>query len=223
MDLGDGRTPQERALRHVAARSRGPAALELQSGEVRIVLGRDQRPCQADVHDAARHHSTDEPVTVEPMQAFPPIRDLVTDVSWNYEVKKKHQAVQAAEARCARRHVADAAGRRRPRTGIPEVHRVLPLPGRLPRPARPPQARRVHRSALPCLRRRARDASARHRGSGRRAEGAAGIGFCNITKCCTKVCPEHITITDNAIIPLKERVVDEFYDPLTRLFRIFKG
>ena len=49
-----------------------------------------------------------------------------------------------------------------------------------------------------------------------------GIGYCNITKCCTKVCPEHITITDNAIIPLKERVVDEFYDPLTKLFRIFK-
>lgn len=49
-----------------------------------------------------------------------------------------------------------------------------------------------------------------------------GIGYCNITKCCTKVCPEHITITDNAIIPLKERVVDEFYDPFTKLFRIFK-
>ncbi|MCZ6837446.1 MAG: 4Fe-4S dicluster domain-containing protein, partial [Planctomycetota bacterium] len=49
-----------------------------------------------------------------------------------------------------------------------------------------------------------------------------GIGYCNITKCCTKVCPEHITITDNAIIPLKERVVDEFYDPIKKLFRIFK-
>ena len=49
-----------------------------------------------------------------------------------------------------------------------------------------------------------------------------GIGYCNITKCCTVVCPENITITDNAIIPLKERVVDEFYDPLTKLFRIFK-
>ena len=49
-----------------------------------------------------------------------------------------------------------------------------------------------------------------------------GIGLCNITKCCTKVCPEHITITDNAIIPLKERVVDEFYDPLKKIFRIFK-
>ncbi len=43
---------------------------------------------------------------------------------------------------------------------------------------------------------------------------AHGIGYCNITKCCTKVCPEDITITDNAIIPLKERVVDRFYDPL---------
>ncbi|HZF13120.1 MAG TPA: 4Fe-4S dicluster domain-containing protein, partial [Thermoanaerobaculia bacterium] len=49
-----------------------------------------------------------------------------------------------------------------------------------------------------------------------------GIGYCNITKCCTKVCPENITITDNAIIPLKERVVDEFFDPLRRLFRVFR-
>jgi succinate dehydrogenase / fumarate reductase iron-sulfur subunit len=48
-----------------------------------------------------------------------------------------------------------------------------------------------------------------------------GIGFCNITKCCTNVCPEGIHITDNAIIPLKERVADKFYDPLMKLFRIF--
>ena len=47
-----------------------------------------------------------------------------------------------------------------------------------------------------------------------------GIGYCNITKCCTKVCPEHITITDNAIIPLKERVVDEFYDPIKKLIQL---
>ena len=49
-----------------------------------------------------------------------------------------------------------------------------------------------------------------------------GIGYCNITKCCTQVCPEEIKITDNAIIPLKERVVDEFYDPLGKLFKIFR-
>ncbi len=48
-----------------------------------------------------------------------------------------------------------------------------------------------------------------------------GIGYCNITKCCTEVCPEHITITDNAIIPLKERVVDEFFDPIGKLVKIF--
>jgi succinate dehydrogenase / fumarate reductase iron-sulfur subunit len=50
-----------------------------------------------------------------------------------------------------------------------------------------------------------------------------GIGYCNITKCCTKVCPESITITDNAIIPLKERVVDRYYDPLTKLLRVITG
>jgi succinate dehydrogenase / fumarate reductase iron-sulfur subunit len=51
---------------------------------------------------------------------------------------------------------------------------------------------------------------------------AQGIGYCNITKCCTKVCPEEITITDNAIIPLKERVVDRFYDPLAIFLRRFR-
>ena len=50
-----------------------------------------------------------------------------------------------------------------------------------------------------------------------------GIGFCNITKCCTEVCPEEIHITDNAIIPLKERVVDEFYDPVTMIVRKIFG
>ena len=51
---------------------------------------------------------------------------------------------------------------------------------------------------------------------------AYGIGFCNITKCCTKVCPEGIGITDNAIIPLKERVIDQLYDPVVKLLRMFR-
>ena len=54
-------------------------------------------------------------------------------------------------------------------------------------------------------------------------KGEAGIGFCNITKCCTEVCPEHIHITDNAIIPLKERVVDDYFDPVRKLIQIFVG
>jgi succinate dehydrogenase / fumarate reductase iron-sulfur subunit len=50
-----------------------------------------------------------------------------------------------------------------------------------------------------------------------------GIGLCNITKCCTEVCPEHIKITDNAIIPLKERVADRHYDPITKILRRLTG
>jgi succinate dehydrogenase / fumarate reductase iron-sulfur subunit len=47
-----------------------------------------------------------------------------------------------------------------------------------------------------------------------------GLGYCNITKCCTEVCPEHIKITDNAIIPMKERVADRKYDPVVWLGNI---
>ena len=48
---------------------------------------------------------------------------------------------------------------------------------------------------------------------GRGAARSTASGMCNITKCCTEVCPEHIKITDNALIPMKERVVDRKYDP----------
>jgi succinate dehydrogenase / fumarate reductase iron-sulfur subunit len=51
----------------------------------------------------------------------------------------------------------------------------------------------------------------------------AGLGFCNITKCCTDVCPEHIRITDNAIIPLKERIVTEYHDPVVWAWRKLTG
>ena len=49
------------------------------------------------------------------------------------------------------------------------------------------------------------------------------IGRCNITKCCTEVCPEDIHITDNAIIPLKERVADSSYDPVMWLVNKVTG
>jgi succinate dehydrogenase / fumarate reductase iron-sulfur subunit len=52
---------------------------------------------------------------------------------------------------------------------------------------------------------------------------SGGIGYCNITKCCTEVCPEHIKITDNAIIPLKERVADKYYDPIQWVWSKVRG
>ena len=82
----------------------------------------------------------DQPVTLEPMKAFPLIRDLVTDVSWNFRVKKSDQEVQAAPARRARRQLAHGPAGHRPGAGISQVHRMLPLPGRLSRPSRPSSA-----------------------------------------------------------------------------------
>ena len=102
------------------------------------------------------------------------------------------------------------------------MHRMLPLPGRLSRSARPSQAPGVHWATVFCFCRRAGNAPSRHRRSTIGTKEAGGIGYWNITKCCTKVCPENITITDNAIIPLKERVVDEFYDPLRFLLKLFR-
>jgi succinate dehydrogenase / fumarate reductase iron-sulfur subunit len=162
---------------------------------------------------------TGEPITVFPMKAFPLIKDLVTDVSWNYKVNKKIPAFQ-------------------PRPGVqwkmfqPDVDRVQEF-----------------RKCIECFLCQdvchvLRDHDKKDQFGGPRffvrtaglemhpldgldrtrlLKEQLGIGFCNITKCCTEVCPEEIHITDNAIIPLKERVVDEFYDPVTMIVRKIFG
>ncbi len=166
---------------------------------------------------------TDKPITVEPMRSFPHLRDLVTDVSWNFEVKKK---IKKFKPRAP--DAPDGTWRMQQR----DVDRVQEF-----------------RKCIECFlcqdvchvlrdhHKHAEFAGPRHfvytaalemhpldtenRLGALRDEHA--LGYCNITKCCTKVCPEGITITDNAIIPLKERVVDEFYDPVVKLVRLFRG
>lgn len=163
----------------------------------------------------------DKPVTIEPMKAFPHLKDLVTDVSWNYAVKQRIPKFKP----------------RRPdspdgtwRIAQEDVERVQEF-----------------RKCIECYLCQdvchvLRDHQMHEQFIGPRflvytaalemhpldvgdrveeLKTQFGIGLCNITKCCTKVCPENITITDNAIIPLKERVVDRFFDPLSKLFRIF--
>jgi len=164
----------------------------------------------------------DKPVLVEPMRAFPLVRDLVTDVAWNYAVKKRIKPFKPRPA--------DADGRWRMAQAdvdrvqefrkciecflcqdVCHVLREHQLHERFvgPRFLVHVAALEMHpldvEDRLPELRE------------------AQGVGLCNITKCCTRVCPEGITITDNAIIPLKERVVDSFYDPLQRLLRVLRG
>ena len=164
----------------------------------------------------------DEPVTVEPMRAFPPVRDLVTDVSWNFEVKKriskfKPRAPDAADGTW-RMVQSDVDRVQEFRKCIEcflcqDVCHVL-------------RDHHKHDSFIgPRFLTYVAALEMHPLDTGNRTEElkeAHGVGYCNITKCCTKVCPEHITITDNAIIPLKERVVDEHYDPLRSLVRLFR-
>ncbi len=162
------------------------------------------------------------PVIVEPMKAFPAIKDLVTDVSWNYEVKKSIKPFRARKPDAPdgtwRMQQEDVDRVQEFRKCIEcflcqDVCHVLRDHHKHDEFIGPRFL--VYAAALEMhpldVEDRVGDLKKEH-----------GIGYCNITKCCTKVCPEHITITDNAIIPLKERVVDEFYDPITKLFRMFR-
>jgi succinate dehydrogenase / fumarate reductase iron-sulfur subunit len=164
----------------------------------------------------------DAPIVVEPMRTFPRIRDLVTDVSWNFEVKKRIRPFTPRPPDAAdgtwRMSQGDVDRVQEFRKCIEcflcqDVCHVLRDHHKHAEFIGPRYF--VHVAALEMHPLDTRD---------RRADlkEAQGVGYCNITKCCTKVCPEHITITDNAIIPLKERVVDEFYDPVRRLLRIFR-
>ncbi len=161
----------------------------------------------------------DQPITVRPMRTFPIIKDLVTNVSWNYEVNKKIPPFtprKGAEWRWMQE----------------DIDRV-----------------QEYRKCIECFLcqnvchvLREHDAHATFAGPRffvrvaglethpidgldrtKLLKDEMGIGLCNITKCCTEVCPEDIHITDNAIIPLKERVVDNHYDPVRKIFRLLSG
>ena len=119
------------------AGERPRAALELQGRQVRLVQHGDQRQAAARVHDA---HEQLRPTTrrspCQPLKTFPVIKDLVTDVSWNYEQNKRIPPFKP-RPRDADGTLPDVPGGRRSRAGVPQVHRVLPVPGRLPRDPRP--------------------------------------------------------------------------------------
>ena len=161
----------------------------------------------------------DQPVVVRPMKTFPVIKDLVTDVSWNFEAAKKIPPFTPRPGVEWRYDQADADRVQEFRKCIEcflcqnvcHVLREHDKKGAFVGPAMLVRAAGYELHPLDGL---TRTGFLREQG---------GIGLCNITKCCTEVCPESIRITDNAIIPLKERVVDDFYDPLRWLWRKVTG
>jgi succinate dehydrogenase iron-sulfur subunit len=165
----------------------------------------------------------DKPVTVEPMRAFPVIKDLVTDVSSNFRAKLKIRKFTPrppdAPDGTWRMAQADADRVQEFRKCIEcflcqnvcHVLRDHQLHEQFVGPRLLVHAAQLEMHPLDIVDRRDE------------LKDTDGIGYCNITKCCTKVCPENITITDNAIIPLKERVVDRHFDPLAKLVRLVRG
>jgi succinate dehydrogenase / fumarate reductase, iron-sulfur subunit len=160
----------------------------------------------------------DEVVTVTPLRTFPVIRDLVTDVSFNYEKAREIPSftppkdLQAGDYRMQQEDVNRSQEFRKciecflcqTVCHVVRDHednkKAFAGPRFLMRQAE------LDMHPLDTLDRRPQHAVEQH-----------GLGFCNITKCCTEVCPEHIKITDNALIPMKERAVDRKYDPVVWL------
>jgi succinate dehydrogenase / fumarate reductase, iron-sulfur subunit len=158
-----------------------------------------------------------ETVTITPLRAFPVIRDLVTDVSYNY-AKARAVPSFAPPADLApgeyRMQQIDVERSQEFRKCIEcflcqdTCHVIRDHEDNKPAFAGPRFFIRYAELDMHPL-----DTQDRKK----MAQEEEGLGFCNITKCCSEVCPEHIKITDNALIPLKERVVDRRYDPLVWL------
>jgi succinate dehydrogenase / fumarate reductase iron-sulfur subunit len=175
------------------------------------VNGRPSLMCKTRLDDL----NTDEDIVVHPMKTFPHVKDLVTDVSWNYEVNKKIQPFTPKKDADFVYYQEDIDRVQEFRKCIEcflcqNVCQVLRNHDRHPRFFGPRFFVR-----LASLEMHPMDDADRLKD----IEKEAGVFLCNINKCCTTVCPEDIHITDNAIIPLKERVVDRFYDPVQMLFR----
>ncbi|MDT7711354.1 MAG: succinate dehydrogenase / fumarate reductase, iron-sulfur subunit [Pseudonocardiales bacterium] len=165
-----------------------------------------------------------QPVTITPMRTFPVIRDLVTNVSYNYQQAREIRAfvppkgLQPGEYRMQQVDVERSQ----------EFRKCIEcfLCQNTCHVIRDHEENKASFSGPRFLMRIAEldmhplDA-ADEEGVDRKqaAQDEHGLGYCNITKCCTEVCPEHIKITDNALIPMKERVVSLRFDPLARLFR----
>lgn len=161
----------------------------------------------------------DEVVTVTPMRTFPVIRDLVTDVSFNYAKAREIPSftpppdLAPGEYRMGQVDVERSQEFRKCIECFlcqDTCHVVRDHEENKAAFAGPRFLMRIAELEMHPL-----DVADRVPA----AQEEHGLGHCNITKCCTEVCPEGIKITDNALIPMKERVADRRYDPLVWLGR----
>lgn len=179
------------------------------------VNGRPKLTCKTRLDDLP----LDQPIIVNPLKTFPIIKDLVTDVSLNYRINKKIPAFTPRENTDWKMQQEDIDRVQEFRKCIEcflcqNVCHVLRDHQKTEEFGGPRFFVRVAGLDMHPL-----DSVSRTD----LLKDELGLGFCNITKCCTEVCPEDIHITDNAIIPLKERVVDDHYDPVLWIIRKLTG
>ncbi|MDS1269815.1 succinate dehydrogenase/fumarate reductase iron-sulfur subunit [Lipingzhangella sp. LS1_29] len=177
------------------------------------INGRPRLSCMARMST----FDADETITVTPMRTFPVVRDLVCDVSYNYVKARQIPSFTPAagtEPGELRMQQEDVQRSQEFRKCIEcflcqDVCHVI----------RDHEENKENFSGPRYLMRIAELEMHPADTADRRviAQDEFGLGYCNITKCCTEVCPEHIKITDNSLIPLKERVADRKYDPLVWL------
>ncbi len=154
-------------------------------------------------------------VHVRPMHTFPVIKDLVTDVSWNYKVAKQIPPFKPPHPAPFIMYQRDVERGQEFRKCIEcflcqDICHVLREHSGKDHYFGPRFMIKIAELEMNPMDTEDRLGLLAHDG---------GLGYCNITKCCQEVCPEHIHITDNAIIPLKERSADRYWDPIRRLFR----
>ena len=173
------------------------------------INGMPKLACMTRMND----YQPDETITCRPMKSFPVIKDLVTDVSWNYRQNQRIRPFtpkprdQDGNYRMMQQDV----------DRIQEFRKCIEcyLCQNTCHILRDHQKKTNFVGPrfmirLASLEMHPLDSADRIP----EIKEEYGSGMCNITKCCTVVCPEHIQITDNGIIPLKERVVDRYFDPI---------
>ena len=179
------------------------------------VNGMPRLMCMVRMEDVLEETPPGEPVVIKPMQTFPLLKDLVADLSWTYEIDRQITPISGPDEPDWTFHQQEADRMQEFRSCIEcmlcvDTCHVLREHKLFEEFAGPRFFVRLANLEMHPL-----DTSDRLA----LIKDDFGIGYCNITRCCTDVCPAGINITDNAIIPLKERVVTEYYDPLAWLAR----
>ena len=183
------------------------------------VNGKPRLMCMTRMNDIVSETPEGKAIEIRPMKSFPLIKDLVTDVSWNYEVAQKIKPINGPEEKNWEFNQMEADRVQHFRECIEcflcqNTCHVLRDHELFDDFAGPRNLVRLAQFEMHPLDKEDRIPDIKNN---------FGVEYCNITKCCTEVCPAGINITDDAIIPLKERVVDRYYDPIKMIWRKITG